>query len=50
MSLQLVGGVDTTADIQPALPLGAVVVVDDGFGLSVGHWAAELLRVSASLG
>ena len=28
------GMVSTTADIQPALPLGAVFVMDKGFGLS----------------
>ena len=50
MPLQLVDGVNTTADIQPALPLAVVLSVDDGFGLSVGHWVAELLHFAASLG
>ena len=50
LSLQLVVGVYTTADIQPALPLGAVSVVNDGFGCFVGHRVAELLHSAASLG
>ena len=49
--LQLVDGVNTTADIQPALPLEGQSVVTDGSGLSVGQWVvAELLQSSASLG
>ena len=47
--LQLVDGVNTTADIQPALPLGAASIFGDGLGLSVGHWVAELLHFAASL-
>ena len=34
--LQLVDGVITTADIQPALPLGAVSIVNDGLTRSGG--------------
>ena len=47
--LQLVVGSSTTADIQPALPLGGVLIVNDGLGLSVGQLVAELLHLAASL-
>ena len=47
--LQLVDGVSSTADIQSALSPGVVSVVNDGFGLCVGHWVAELLQLAASL-
>ena len=35
--LQLMDGVSTAADFQPAPPLRAVSVVNDGFDRSVGH-------------
>ena len=47
--LQLVVGISTTADIQPALPLGGVLIVNNGLGLSVGQLVAELLHLVASL-
>ena len=50
--LQLVDGVNTTADTHLTLPvaLGAEVAVAESFGLSVGHWGAVLLRFVACLG
>ena len=50
VSLELVDWISTTLCIQSSLPLGPEMIVDDGLGLPVGYWVAELLHFAACLG
>ena len=50
VSLELVDWIGSSFYTKPSLPLCPVLVVDDGFCFSVGHFVAGLLHFAAGLG